>query len=326
VPRVSLIIPVYNSAPFLRECIGSVLGQTFRDFELIAVDDGSTDGSWEILQSFENDKRVRPIRRKTNQGASAAKNDGIARSDSEYIAFLDSDDLANPRRLEIQVQTMERERRVDIVFSGAEVLREGKRMRASSKRLSSEEVPPVLSFRNCIVQSSVLMRRSRWQPFRSDFEPAEDYDLWARLSLDRSFLLLNDVLVIYREHPDGISKRLADRMKKSVAAIHEFQLQRLGVSPQVELHGRLSAWPLDARAPDLFEAENWLRKLVEANRVYSQTAFRRVVEGLWYLICLDSWSVGPRAFHIYRRSCLARLTPSRLWNFARRFGRNALRF
>jgi glycosyltransferase involved in cell wall biosynthesis len=319
-------MPVYNSAPFLRGSIGSVLGQTFRDFELIAIDDGSTDQSWEILQSFGNDRRVRPIRRKSNQGAAAAKNDGIVRSDSDYIAFLDSDDLANPRRLEIQVQTMERKRRFDIVFSGAEVLREGRRLRAFSRRLSSQEVPPVLFFRNCIVQSSVMMRRSRWQPFRSDFEPAEDYDLWARLSLDRSFLLLNDVLVIYREHPDGISKRLPDKIKKSVAAIHEFQLERLGVSPRVDLQGRLSAWPAEAQVYDLCEGEQWLRELVDANRVYSQTAFRRVVEELWYSICLNSWSVGPRAFHIYRRSRLARLTPRRLWNFARRFSRKALRF
>jgi hypothetical protein len=319
-------MPVYNSAPFLRGSIGSVLGQTFRDFELIAIDDGSTDQSWEILQSFGNDRRVRPIRRKSNQGAAAAKNDGIVRSDSDYIAFLDSDDLANPRRLEIQVQTMERKRRFDIVFSGAEVLREGRRLRAFSRRLSSQEVPPVLFFRNCIVQSSVMMRRSRWQPFRSDFEPAEDYDLWARLSLDHSFLFLKDVLVTYREHPDGISKRLPDKIKKSVAAIHEFQLERLGVSPRVDLQGRLSAWPAEAQVYDLCEGEQWLRELVDANRVYSQTAFRRVVEELWYSICLNSWSVGPRAFHIYRRSGLARLTPRRLWNFARRFSRKALRF
>src|SRR6516225_10756927 len=94
VPRVSVIMPVYNSAPFLRESINSVLDQTFRDFELIAVDDGSTDRSWEILQSFEHDRQLRLIRRKTNQGAAAARNDGIVGSDSDYIAFLDSDDLA----------------------------------------------------------------------------------------------------------------------------------------------------------------------------------------------------------------------------------------
>jgi glycosyltransferase involved in cell wall biosynthesis len=317
-------MPVYNSARFLRESINSVLDQTFRDFELIAVDDGSTDRSWEILQSFESDGRVRPIRRKANQGAATARNDGIAGSDSDYIAFLDSDDLARPRRLEVQVQAMERRRRFDILFSRADVLSEGTRMRASLERLVPEEAPSLLLFRNCIVQSSVMMRRSCWQPFRSEFAPAEDYDLWARVSLDHWFLPLNDVLVIYREHENGISKRLPDRMKKSVAAIHEFQLERLGVAPRVDLHGRLSAWPADAKSHDLAEAGRWLQDLVAANRIYSRTIFRKVVEELWYSICLDSWSVGPPAFQIYRKSRLERLTPRRLWNFGRRFGRKAL--
>src|SRR5215471_7271670 len=113
-------MPVYNSAPFLRESIHSVLDQTFRDFELIAVDDGSTDRSWEILQSFEHDRRVKPLQRKTNQGAAAARNDGIAASDSDYLAFLDSDDLARPQRLQVQLQAMERRGRFDVLFARAD--------------------------------------------------------------------------------------------------------------------------------------------------------------------------------------------------------------
>jgi glycosyltransferase involved in cell wall biosynthesis len=317
-------MPVYNSAPFLRECINSVLDQTFRDFELIAMDDGSTDRSWEILQSFENDRRVKPLRHKTNQGAAAARNDGIVASDSDYIAFLDSDDLARPQRLEVQIQAMERQRRFDILFGRAEFFHQGERLRVSFERFSPGDVPSLLLFRNCIIQSSVMLRRSCWQPFRPEFEPAEDYDLWARMSLDHSLLPLNDVLVIYREHVEGVSKRLPDRMKKSVNAIHEFQLERLGVTPRTDLHGQLSAWPADAKAHDLVEAGKWLQDLISANRVYTQANFRKVVEELWYSICLDSWSVGPPAFQIYRQSRLARLTPRRLWNFARRFGRKTL--
>src|SRR6516165_523219 len=139
-------MPVYNSAPFLRESINSVLDQTFRDFELIAVDDGSTDRSWEILQSFEHDRQLRLIRRKTNQGAAAARNDGIVGSDSDYIAFLDSDDLARPQRLELQVQAMERRRRFDILFGRADVLSKGRRLHASLERLSPEDAPSLLLF------------------------------------------------------------------------------------------------------------------------------------------------------------------------------------
>ena len=172
-------MPVYNSAPFLQESVESMLNQSFRDFELIAVDDGSSDQSWEILQSFGHDKRVKAIRLETNQGAATARNDGVARSDCDYLAFLDSDDLAKPYRLEIQAQAIEKGRRADLVYGRAEVMRGDDRFIASFERISSVEVPPKLLFRNCIVQSSVLLRRSCWQSFRSEFQPAEDYDLWA---------------------------------------------------------------------------------------------------------------------------------------------------
>jgi len=317
-------MPVYNSAPFLRESVQSALGQDYRDFELIAVDDGSSDESWEILQSFEHDQRVKTIRLKNNQGAAAARNAGVANSDCDYLAFLDADDLANPQRLKIQVQALETGRRFDVVHSRAEIMYDGGRVLNSLAPPSPEEVPATLLFRNCIVQSSVLLRRCRWQPYRSEFEPAEDYDLWARIAPDQSFLPLNAVLSAYREHQHGISKRFSDRMKKSVAAIHKFQLERLGVVSRVDLHGRLTAWSADADAQQLAEAEAWLVGLSVANRVYQPASFRRVIEKIWFSICLDSWALGLTAFQIYRRSRLARLTSGRLWQFARRFGRRAL--
>jgi glycosyltransferase involved in cell wall biosynthesis len=317
-------MPVYNSAPFLRESVASVLNQSFRDFELIVVDDGSSDQSWEILQSFQYDKRLNAVRLENNQGAATARNSGVAKSDCDYLAFLDSDDLAKIRRLEIQVQALERSRRSDLVYGRAEVVKDGGRWLGSFEAISSDDVPPKLLFRNCIVQSSVLLRRSCWEPFRSEFEPAEDYDLWARLAPWLTFLPLNEVLVTYRQHAHGVSKRLPDRMKQAVAAIHEFQLERIGVPPRVELHGRLTGWPGNSGAKELAEAESWLMELETANRIYEPASFRKTIESIWFSICLDSWSLGPLAFKIYSRSRLTRLTPRRLWHFIRRFGRRAL--
>ena len=166
-------MPVYNCAPFLRESIGSVLNQRFRDFELIGVDDGSSDQSWDILQSFKHDKRVRAIRLENNHGAAGARNSVVAMSDSDYLAFLDADDLANPHRFEVQVQAIEKGRRFDLVFGRTEVVHNGGRFLAPSEPVSPDDVPSKLLFRNCIVHSSVLLRRSRWQAFRTEFEPAE---------------------------------------------------------------------------------------------------------------------------------------------------------
>jgi glycosyltransferase involved in cell wall biosynthesis len=312
-----------------------MLTQTFDDFELIAVDDGSTDRSWEVLQMF-RDKRVRVFRQKVNQGAAETRNYAIQRADCEYLAFLDADDYSEPMRLERQIACLRSNLRASAVASNAfiEVLgqRTGsgieakllKRQRSPVSKLSSEEISATLLFRNLIVHSSVLLRRSRFQLFRSKFEPAEDYDLWARLVPENNFIQLDDPLVTYRSHDGGVSYRFPERMQNAVRAIHQWQLERLGVKPNEELHGRLSAWPPDGTAAGLTAAEAWLRELQSASGIYDATAFRRTIERIWFSICLDSWSLGPQAFQTYCRSRFRNLTVSRLWQFVRRYGRRAI--
>jgi glycosyltransferase involved in cell wall biosynthesis len=335
VPRVSIIMPVYNGALFLDRSIGSMLAQTFDDFDLIAVDDGSTDRTWEALQTF-RDKRIRVFRQKINQGAAETRNCAIQRADCEYLAFLDADDYSEPIRLERQIACLRSNPRAGAVASNAfiEVLgqRTGpgieakllKRQRSPVSKLSSEEISATLLFRNLIVHSTVLLRRSRFQPFRSKFEPAEDYDLWARLVPENNFIQLDDPLITYRSHDGGVSYRFPERMQNAVRAIHQWQLERLGVKPNEELHSRLSAWPPDGTADGLTAAEAWLRELQSASGIYDATAFRRTIERIWFSICLDSWSLGPQAFRIYCRSRFRHLTVSRLWQFVRRYGRRAI--
>jgi hypothetical protein len=324
VPRVSVIMPVYNGERFLQESIRSVLAQTFRDWELIAVDDGSTDQSGRILENFQRDRRLRVIRLKQNQGTAIARNTAVSNSDCEYLAFLDADDAADPRRLKIQIEYLDSRPHLAVAASRALVLRGHTKSRQQLSGLRPIDIGPTLLFRNCIVHSSVLMRRSLWEPYRSEFEPAEDYDLWARLAANAGFVVLCNVLVTYRDHQFGVSNRFPEKMEAAVKKIHQFQLERLGVVPQEEIHRRLSDWPADATAADLRAAETWLLQLLAANQIYEPASMKRVVERIWSTICLDSWILGPEAFRIYRRSGLATLTPGGLWRFFRRFGRRAL--
>jgi glycosyltransferase involved in cell wall biosynthesis len=320
VPRVSVIMPVYNCAPFLRESVASVLGQTLKDFELILVDDGSTDGSCEILQTFP-DKRVRTFRLEQNIGVGSARNFAIEKTDCEYLAFLDADDLAHPARLAVQVAHLDARPAIGAVASRAWITDSSKQYKQPFQPLSPEEVSATLVFRNCLVTSSVSIRQRLWIPFVSDSEPGRDYYQWARLSPEVHFVLLKRTLVTYRDHSAGISKRLAGRMVPSVRKTHQFQLERLGVVPKLDLHAMLSAWSGDASSELLSEAELWLQHLVGANRIYDPASFQRVVERIWFRICLDSWTLGPKAFNHYQRSSLAELTPFRAARFFRRFGR-----
>src|SRR5258708_7569819 len=102
-PLISVIMPVYNAAPFVREAVESILAQTLGDFELIMIDDASTDGSPEILARF-TDPRCRLLTNANNLGAAETKNRGIAEARGEFLAFLDADDVATPQRLARQLE------------------------------------------------------------------------------------------------------------------------------------------------------------------------------------------------------------------------------
>src|ERR1700756_448589 len=141
-------MPLFNSDRFLAESIRSILGQTFRDMELVLIDDGSTDQSWKIVEDFHSDHRLRTIRFERNQGTATARNAGVSSSDCEYVAFLDSDDLAEPNRLEIQVQQLTRNRQFDVVSSQAHVLQQGVEARMAFARVPPNLVPATLLFRN----------------------------------------------------------------------------------------------------------------------------------------------------------------------------------
>lgn len=323
-PRVSVITPVYNGERYLGEAIESVLRQTYRDWELIVVDDGSVDRSGAILDCFDDNPRLRVIRLEQNKGTATARNAAVTQSDSEFLAFLDADDFADHRRLEIQVRWMVRNPGVAVAGTRATVLRGNARFRSPPIDFPAVDIGANLLFRNCVIHSSAIMRRVCWQPYRPEFEPAEDYDLWARLAIDHRFAVLRDLLVTYRDHRLGVSYRFADKMKTAVQGIHRFQLERMGVIPNEDIHFRLSAWPADAAAADLRDAERWLFALEAQNRVFNPKSLRRTIERIWYSICLGSNSLGPQAFQIYRHSSLRRLTPSCIWEFARHFGRRLI--
>jgi glycosyltransferase involved in cell wall biosynthesis len=316
-------MPVYNCVRFLGRSVASVLGQFFNDFELVLVDDGSFDGSWELLQTF-TDRRIRLFRFEKNLGVGFARNFAVEKTDSKYLAFLDADDLAHPLRLAVQSAYLDSRPDIGATASRAWITDSERRYKAPFEPLSSEEISATLVFRNPLVTSSISIRRRLWMPFPADSEPGRDYYLWARLTPEVHFASIKRTLTTYRNHSSGISKRMVSRMVPSVRRTHQFQLERLGVEPKLDLHAMLSTWPPDASNEQLSEAEIWLHHLLDANRIYHPESFQHVAESIWFRICLDSWTLGPKAFELYRRSSLGKLTPVRTARFFRRFGRRAL--
>jgi glycosyltransferase involved in cell wall biosynthesis len=207
-PKVSVIIPTYNRGWTLREAIDSVLAQEFADFELIVVDDGSTDHTREILDSHGQDIIVL---RQPNQGVSAARNRGIDESHAQLVAFLDSDDLWLPQKLTRQVEFFKFNPDALICQTEETWLRNGVRVNPKRRhhKLSGMIFEPSLAL--CLVSpSAVMIRRTLFDTvglFDESLPACEDYDLWLRVSCRYPVFLIDEPLIIKRGgHEDQLSK------------------------------------------------------------------------------------------------------------------------
>ena len=208
VPTVSVIIPTYNRADFLKEAIESVLAQTFCDFELIVVDDGSTDRTRDLLDGY--GARLRPIFQ-ANHGVSSARNAGIRAAQGRYIALLDSDDLWLPKKLETQIAVMEAQPDIPLCHTEEIWIRRGVRVNQMKKhqKHGGYIFPHCLPF--CVISpSSALMRRTLFDEV-GDFDEAlpacEDYDLWLRITKTHPVHFIETPLIIKRGgHEDQLSR------------------------------------------------------------------------------------------------------------------------
>jgi glycosyltransferase involved in cell wall biosynthesis len=219
-PKVSVIIPAYNSMEFLPRTLNSVLCQTFRDFEVIIVNDGSKDNIEDWMKTIE-DKRVRLISQ-SNQGQSAARNIGICQSEGDYIAFLDSDDLWDPKKLEKQVNVLDENLEAGLVYTwSAELSMDDKVLRKIWKFSDEGNVWEKLVQGNTISCGSVPMIRrdciEKVGLFSKFPFACEDWDFWLRVSAIYQFKVVREVLTYYRTNPYGLSISTPRGMKKRLS-------------------------------------------------------------------------------------------------------------
>jgi len=208
-PKVSVIIPTFNRAHYLKAAIESVLAQNFRDLEIVVVDDASKDETSLIVRSF-TQAPIRYVRHDSKKGPGAARNSGIREARGEYIALLDDDDEWRPGKLEQQVALLDTlPARVGLVYTGF------LKIDASSKRIIAKILPKergnvfdALCRENFLGCSTVLLRRHCLEMtgyFDEELTSAEDYDMWLRISKEFSFEYIPEALVSYRVHGSQLS-------------------------------------------------------------------------------------------------------------------------
>ena len=208
-PRVTVVMAVYNAAPFLREAIGSVLSQTWRDFELIVVDDASTDDSPEVLLCFD-DPRIRIIRHLANLGASLSRNDALAAARGELIAIMDADDVCAPERLARQVEFLDANPAVGVVGCGIydNLDAAGTVLYTSVLPEDNETIQRTMMERWCFLHSSIMFRKALFLScggYRPAFEPVEDHDFVLRMIERSRAHNIREPLVTYRLNHNGLT-------------------------------------------------------------------------------------------------------------------------
>ena len=210
-PKVSIVIPVYNGERFLREALDSVFAQTFQDFEVICVDDGSTDGSLAIIRKY---GEMIAVLRQRNAGGSAARNAGVAQAAAPYVAFLDQDDRWYPHKLERQVSVMEMESDVVLVLCNSDRMDAEGRMLQLGATLAERATlldSPLgrLMEEDQLLSSAILVRREAFEragEYDSELRGFEDFDLCARLKRQGRFVFLEESGMCYRVHAGGFGQ------------------------------------------------------------------------------------------------------------------------
>ena len=294
-PRVTVIMPAYNCRPYLPEAIEAILHQTYRDFEFLIIDDGSTDGSGDILSSYaRKDSRIVLAPNEQNVGIIHSLNKGLDLARGDYVARMDADDICKPTRLEKQVAYMDSHSSVDVCGCWLQLFGN------STAHVwyypeDDATIRCLLLFHSSMPHATVMLRRSVFEEhllrYQEDYMHAEDYALWVYASKVLRFANIPEVLYLYRRYDGNVTQVFEQEKMIATARVRREQLERLGLDfgeDEFALHERISTWDFLSSRTFVKNTETWLRKLKQANdisRLYPEPEFSATLGEKWLLCC-----------------------------------------
>ncbi len=296
---VSVVLPSYNRAHLIRRAIASVLSQSYRAFELVVVDDGSTDGTREVMDTLD-DPRIQYIRHSRNRGAAAARNTGIGAGEGEYVAFQDSDDEWLPHKLQRQMDVLTRSSpQIGVVYSSFWKVRgSGKRVYPPRSRRWASLIPSevrrlegdirtALLRGNPVTTQAALVRRAcfdRVGTFDERLPCLQDWELWLRVSQHYHFAFVDDPLLIVYPTADSISGD-PERLAEAFRLILDTHYEGIDNGHLLLAHYLHTMGDLSYRDGDLKEGRH---SLFQAARLSGFNTF-------YWLKAFASW-LGPKAY------------------------------
>jgi len=317
-PKVSVIMPTYNAEKYIGVSIESILQQSYKNFELIVVNDGSEDRTASVIKKYK-DSRINYYEHDLNMGISDARNTGLSLANGVYIAWLDSDDLSHPDRIGKQVKVLDAHKSIGLCGTWVQTIGdiEGNVWKYPTN-------PDVLHcrmlFDNPFATSSVMMRRECIDNPTTIFDPvysyAEDYDLWERISHKWQMANVPEIITYYRIHSTQTSKAMAKKQLNSIWRIQSRILEKLGFEAsenEKNIHLNIGVgWASKLNLEEFCDTEDWLLKLYYANlykNVFPTETFKEIISDRYYMAyCAVSKhkEFREKAFKTYRNSKISR--------------------
>ncbi|NNC23538.1 glycosyltransferase family 2 protein [Salinisphaera sp. USBA-960] len=306
-PKVTVVIPMFNRETLIADAIDSVLAQTYSDFELVIVDDASTDNSCERVRSY-TDSRIRLVHNEVNRGLPASRNHGIAEARGDYTAFLDSDDRATHDRLAKQVAFLDAHPDHAAVSAWMRWIDEAGNNTGKTKRKAGNwrQIQAEMLFRSPIEVSAAMGRTDilRAYPQREEFIRGEDYDLWSRIAANYKLATLPHILLERRKHTGQSTISKADpEIKRGRLQVFAEQLDAMGIEysdTDLENHYLLRRMHKAGFWPDrafIDWTKHWITRLQRTNchrTRYPEPEFSRVLALFWIKTCARGLtSAGP---------------------------------
>lgn len=299
-PKVTILMPVYNGENYLRESIESILYQTFTDFEFLIIDDGSTDQSVSIIKSYD-DPRIRLKMNKMNQKLSATLNKGIASAKGKYIARMDCDDISFASRLEKQVDFMDKNPEIGVCGTAMKIMLTDLLVEYPSRH---DDIKCRMLFSNSFSHPTLMYRKSVLNKYGLYYDTvipyAQDYDLCWRMAKVTMTANIQEPLLYYRIHDEQVSFKHRTEQQIVCRNIVLQQLYDLGIEPSDEefsLHMSLFNYSLLSTEEYVQQVRDWFDKLINTNtttQIYSRSALEDVVLEYLYEVEKNYFIYGPK--------------------------------
>ncbi len=306
IPLVTVLMPVFNAEKYLSDAVKSILSQTVRDFEFLIINDGSTDASVKIIESFK-DSRIRLIHNEINSGLIETLNKGINLACGKYIARMDADDFSHPERLAKQVQFLEQN--AEVGLCATKVREMGK---TDNYWFASKHIPVLLLFNATICHPSVMFNNKKLKSnlvYPNEFIHAEDYALWIHIIKQSKIEMLDEILLDYRVSLGQVTNKYADEQKVSATAIRKKYLKQMCFTftqEQLRIHNLVGSNEKIISSSDLGAIEIWFQELLKQNgylKVFDDNELEFVLSKLW-LDCCGNTLIGLQAYSAYSVSNL----------------------